>query len=308
MILARSLPEIPQSVKPTCISIGVFDGVHKGHQMLMRRVIEKAREVDATPGVVTFDRHPLEIIAPGKEPALITTVQQRAEAMGEIGIDLVVILTFNDELRKLEPEDFVRKVLVESLGACHVVVGSNFRFGFNHAGTVQTLFELGERFGFGVDIFSLLGGADAISSTLIRKQIAGGDVEKVAEELGRPFRVEGFVEHGAGRGKGLGIPTANLKIAHNMALPKIGVYAGWLIIDGERHPAVVNVGLNPTFETRTVPVVEAHALDYDGDLYDKTLQLEFTHRLRDEMRFDGPEPLIEAIAGDIAKARTLLHL
>lgn len=306
MIVARSLAEIPESVKPAAVTIGVFDGVHKGHQMLMRRVIERAREHDATPGVVTFDRHPLELIAPGKEPAVISTVDDRAEVMGSLGMDLVLILTFDDALRSLEAEEFVRTVLVEALGVRHVVVGSNFRFGYNHAGTVQTLFELGEIYGYGVDIFSLLGGADAISSTLIRRQIAGGEVEKVGEELGRPFRLEGVVEHGAGRGKGLGIPTANLRVPANMVVPKIGVYAGWLIIDGVRHPAVVNVGLNPTFEKRTTPVVEAHALDYDGDLYDKTVGLQFTHRLRDELRFDGAESLMVAIADDIKKARELL--
>lgn len=306
MIVVHRPEDVPSSVKPSVVTIGVFDGVHKGHQMLMRRVIEQAAQHDATPGVVTFNRHPLELIAPGKEPALITTVPQRAEVLESLGMGIVLILEFDDALRHLEPHDFVKQVLVDGLDVRHVVVGSNFRFGYNHAGTVQTLHELGEVYGFGVDIFSLLGGDDAISSTLIRRQIADGDVEVVEVELGRPFKVEGVVEHGAGRGKGLGIPTANLKIEQKMALPKIGVYAGYLIWDDNRHPAVINVGLNPTFEQRIAPVVEVHALDFDADLYGQTVGVEFTHRLRDEMKFDGPEPLLEAIAKDIARARTLL--
>lgn len=306
MNVYRSINEIPPGIKPTAVTIGVFDGVHKGHQMLIRRVVELARQTGATPGVVTFDRHPLEVVAPGKEPAMISTVDQRAEVLGGLGIEFVLVLTFDEDLRRLEPHEFVRDILVDGLGVTHVVVGSNFRFGYNHAGTVATLHELGSIEGFGVDIFSLLGGEDAISSTLIRRQIAGGEVEVVAEELGRPFRLEGEVVTGAGRGKGLGIPTANLQISARMALPKIGVYAGWLTIDGTPHAAVVNVGLNPTFEDRTDPVVEVHVLDYDADLYGKTVAIEFTHRLRDEMKFDGPDPLVEQIRADIAQARALL--
>lgn len=306
MKIFRSPAEIPADLKPTAVTIGVFDGVHKGHQMLIRRVVELAQRTGATPCVVTFDRHPLEVVAPGKEPPMITTVEQRAEVLATVGIEFVLILTFDDALRSLQPEEFVREVLVDGLGAAHVVVGSNFRFGYNHAGTVATLHELGAIEGFGVDIFSLLGGQDAISSTLIRRQIAGGEVETVAEELGRPFRLEGVVEHGAGRGKGLGIPTANLRISARMALPKIGVYAGWLTVDGRRHPAVVNVGLNPTFEDRTDPVVEVHVLDFDQDLYGMTVAIEFTHHLRDEVKFDGPDPLVAQIHADIERARTLL--
>ncbi|HEX9694870.1 MAG TPA: bifunctional riboflavin kinase/FAD synthetase [Actinomycetota bacterium] len=306
MNLYRSIEDIPAGLKPTAVTIGVFDGVHKGHQMLIRRVVELARETGATPGVVTFDRHPLEVVAPGKEPPMISTVEQRAQVLGGLGIEFVLVLTFDEALRRLEPGEFVRKILVDGLGATHVVVGSNFRFGYNHAGTVATLHELGAIEGFGVDIFSLLGGEDAISSTLIRRQIAGGDVETVAGELGRPFRLEGEVVRGAGRGKGLGIPTANLAISPRMAQPKIGVYAGWLTVDGVRHPAVVNVGLNPTFEDRVEPVVEIHALDFDADLYGKSVAIEFTHRLRDELKFDGPDPLVEQIRADIAQARALL--
>lgn len=325
MIVVHSAADVPADKKPTAVTIGVFDGVHRGHQMLIRRVVEKAQSSGVTPAVVTFDRHPLELIAPGKEPPLITTVRQRAEVLESLGIEVMVILRFDEALRRLKPEEFVRQVLVDGLQVRHVVVGSNFRFGYEHAGTVATLHELGAIYGFDVDIFSLLGGPDAISSTMLRNKIAGGEVEDVADKLGRPFRVEGSVERGAGRGKGLGIPTANLRIPSRIVLPKIGVYAGWLTWPGERgpkgasgasarpphgqgdrHPAVINVGLNPTFEDRTSPIVEVHVLDFDADLYGEVVSVEFTHRLRDEHKFDGPEPLVKQIHEDIARARDLL--
>lgn len=308
MIVVGDSSAVPARLKPTVVTIGVFDGVHKGHQMILRRVVELARAAAATPGVLTFDRHPLELLAPGREPAMITTVEQRAEVLATLGLELLVVLRFDDALRRLTPEQFVSRILVHDLDARHVVVGSNFRFGYEHAGTVDTLHEQAAVHGFDVDVFPLLGGADAISSTLIRRQLAGGEVEAVAQELGRPFRLEGVVDRGAGRGKGLGIPTANLRSDSRMALPKIGVYAGYLVWKAQRHPAVINVGLNPTFEDRTAPVVEAHALDFDADLYGETVGVEFTHRLRDEVRFDGPEPLLAQIRLDVERARRLLGL
>jgi riboflavin kinase/FMN adenylyltransferase len=163
MIVAQSIRDLPASVKPAVATIGVFDGVHRGHQALLRRVIERAKEHHATPVVVTFDRHPLELLAPGKEPALITTLRQRAEVLTSLGIGTLLILEFNDALRHLKADEFVRRVLVEALGVAHVVVGSNFRFGFEHAGTVETLRELGEKHGFGVDEFTLVAGDETIS-------------------------------------------------------------------------------------------------------------------------------------------------
>lgn len=306
MRVASSLESVPPDVKPSVATIGVFDGVHKGHQMLIRSLVERGRELRATPVVVTFDRHPLQLLAPGKEPPLITTLRQRAEVLDALGIEMLLVLEFNDRLRHLEPQEFVKEVLVDALGAVHVVVGGNFRFGYQHAGTVQGLQELGQAYGFGVTIFSLLGGEEAVSSTMIRRQLAEGEVERVAEELGRPFRLEGHVVEGAGRGKGLGIPTANLRIASGLVLPKIGVYAGRLTWEGRARPAVINVGLNPTFENRTAPVVEVHVLDWEGDLYGEVVSVEFTHRLRDELKFEGPQELIAAIRKDIGQARALL--
>ncbi|MCA1833082.1 MAG: bifunctional riboflavin kinase/FAD synthetase [Actinomycetota bacterium] len=306
MKVARGLKDLPKDVKPSVCTVGVFDGVHKGHQALMGQVLKEAQTKKGTPVVVTFDRHPLELIAPGKEPPIITTPRQRAEAMESLGIEVLLILKFDDALRHLSPEDFVQKVLIDALGCVHVVVGKNFRFGHQHAGTVETLQELGKTDGFTVEIFDLVGDDEVVSSTLIRRQIAEGNVEVAAQELGRPFRIEGHVEHGAKRGKGLGFPTANLRVPDKFILPKIGVYAGWLRWKGRRYPTVVNVGLNPTFEDRTSPIVEAYVLDFDRDLYGEVVGVEFTHHLRDELKFDDVEDLKKAIGNDVKRARELL--
>ncbi|MFN2615373.1 MAG: bifunctional riboflavin kinase/FAD synthetase [Actinomycetota bacterium] len=305
--LWQGLNAVPDGVR-AAVTIGVFDGVHRGHQALMREVLQRARENDAIPVVVTFDRHPLSVIAPDKEPAVITTLRQRARAMGDVGIGAILVLRFDDELRHLSAEDFVKRVLVDTLGCVHAVVGANFRFGFQQQGTIETLSDLGAKYGFGVTIFALQTARteDVVSSSLIRRHIAEGKVEEAAAELTRPFRLEGYVEHGAGRGKTLGFPTANLRIPGRMLLPRLGVYAGWLDVDGARLPAVINVGLNPTFGDRDTPIVEAYALDFDGDLYGKVVELEFTHRLRDEMKFESADALVEQIKQDVARGRALL--
>ncbi len=310
MKVSQGIGGLPEGVRPSVCTIGVFDGVHRGHQALMGRVVEVARERDATPVVVTFDRHPLELIAPGKEPPLITTPRQRAEAMEEVGIELLLVLRFDDALRHLTAEEFVQHVIDGALGAVHVVVGGNFRFGHEHAGTVDRLREMGTTHGFTVEVVDLifLDGHEPVSSTVIRNEIREGRVDSVATKLGRPFRLEGLVERGAGRGAELGFPTANLRVAEKMLLPKIGVYAGWLIRRGRRYPAVVDVGLNPTFEDRRAPLVEAHVLDFQGDLYGEVVGIEFTHHLRDEVKFESATGLVEAIRGDIDRARELLGL
>lgn len=306
MNVYRSLAEVPATIKPTALTIGVFDGVHRGHQALMRTVVERASEHGATPVVVTFDRHPLEVIAPGKEPPLLTTLDQRAHAMADVGIQALVVLPFDDALRHLAPEDFVREILVERLGAIHVVIGANFRFGHLQAGTIETLSDLGHRFGFETSIFALQMGEDEIvSSSMIRRHLAAGEVEKVAEELTRPFTLTGSVERGASRGKGLGFPTANLKIPARMLLPAIGVYAGWTVIGDVRYAVATNVGVNPTFGDRTEPIVEVHIIDFEGDLYGQTLEVAFTHRLRNEMRFDSVDDLVTQMKSDVERARAL---
>lgn len=309
MIVAQGLSGLPADVKPSVATVGVFDGVHVGHQMLIRRVVEEARRRAAKAVVVTFDRHPLELLNPPIAPRLITTLRQRAEVFEEIGIDVLLVLRFDDKFRQFPAEDFIHRVIVGGLGAVHLVVGENFRFGHGGTGTVEMLEELGKANGFEVDVFKLLEGAkddEAVSSSLIRRQLADGEVERVAKELGRPFRLEGHVVKGAGRGRALGIPTANLELPPRVMLPKVGVYAGWMEHQGERHPAVINVGFNPTFEDRETPIVEVHALDFDGDLYGTVVGVEFTHHLRDELKFPSAEAMMKEIRVDIAKARELL--
>lgn len=302
----EGLDEVPRGMR-AAVTVGVFDGVHRGHQALMRTVVEQARAMDATPVVVTFDRHPLEVIEPDRQPALITTLPQRARVMASVGIRALVILPFDGATRHLSPEAFVQQVLVDALGCVHVVVGANFKFGFKQSGNIETLNDLSARFGFGLTIFALqMGDTQIVSSTLIRRHIAEGLVETVAEELDRPFVLEGVVEHGAGRGRGLGVPTANLRIPSRMILPKLGVYAGWLTVKGVRHPMVCNVGVNPTFGDRTSPVIEAHVLDFDEDIYGAVVEIEFRHRLRDEMRFDSVPDLVDQMHSDMKQARSLL--
>ena len=308
--LYNGLAEVPPAIRPAVVSIGVFDGVHRGHQALMRTVIEKATELSATPVVVTFNRHPLAVIAPGSEPPLITTLGQRARVMGEVGIKALVVLEFDDAMRHMSPEEFVRAILVDGLGCAHVVVGANFRFGHQQAGTIETLSDLGRKFGFGVTIFALQldRGDEVVSSSLIRKHIAEGDMEQVAEELDRPYVLEGTVEHGSARGHDLGFPTANLAVHDHMILPKLGVYAGWMRWKADRYPAVVNVGLNPTFGDRDTPIVEAYIIDFDQNLYDETIEIEFTHRLRDELRFTNVDDLVTQMHADVDRARGLLGI
>ena len=309
IVVYRGLSEVPPGIRPSVVSVGVFDGVHRGHQALMRTVIEKATELNATPVVVTFSRHPLAVIAPGSEPPLITTLRQRARVMGAVGIKALVVLEFDEAMRHMSPEEFVRTVLVDGLGCVHAVVGANFRFGHQQAGTIETLTDLGAKFGFGVTIFALqMDGDEVVSSSLIRKHIADGDVEVVADELDRPYVLEGTVEHGSKRGHDLGFPTANLAVHDHMILPKLGVYAGWMDWNGARHPAVVNVGVNPTFGDRDTPIVEAYVIDFDEDLYGQTIEIEFTHRLRDELRFSNVDDLVQQMGADVARARGLLGI
>jgi riboflavin kinase/FMN adenylyltransferase len=307
--VVHGLGAVPPEARPSCATVGVFDGVHLGHQALLGRLVERARERGATATVVTFDRHPQELINPAEAPPLITTLRQRAAVFERVGIDLVVVLRFDESLRRLEPEAFVRQVLVDSLGVVHVVVGANFRFGHRGAGTVEDLRRLGEALGFTVEVFELVqdeAPGEPVSSSLIRRQLAEGDVERVTRELGRPFQLEGRVVAGAGRGRDLGVPTANLDVPPKLCLPRIGVYAGWVTHQGVRRPAVINVGLNPTFEVRDRPVVEAHVLDFEGELHGRVITVEFTHRLRDERRFPDAAALVAEIRRDIARARELL--
>lgn len=289
------------------VSIGFFDGVHLGHQAIIARAVRHASQHGLRSAVVTFDRHPMEVVNPGSQPRLLMELARRARTIARQGVDLVVVIPFDDALRHLPPDEFVEHVLVEPLRAERVVVGANFRFGHKAAGDISTLVELGPARGFTAEAVDLLEmDGVAISSTEIRKAVEHGDVERAARMLGRPHLVDGIVVRGDRRGAGLGIPTANLQVAPRMAVPARGVYAGSCHLpDGGVQPCVTNVGTNPTFGGQALRV-EAHLLDWDGDLYGARVAVDFRHRLRDEERYEAVGDLVAQIRRDIEQARDLL--
>jgi riboflavin kinase / FMN adenylyltransferase len=303
----RGLDAVPADWPGSVVSIGVYDGVHRGHRMILDRAVAEARTRDAASVVVTFDPHPAAVVG-RPVPLMLGTLHNRARWLAEVGIDALLILPFTRELSERSPAEFVELVLADRLHAVHVVVGENFRFGHKQAGDVTLLAELGAQAGFTVDAVGLVrGGAqEPFSSTFIRNRLAAGDVEAAADALGRPHRVEGPVVRGDARGKQLGYPTANLDVLDGMAVPGDGVYAGYLVRQrGERMPAAISVGTNPTFDG-TERRVEAYVLDADIDLYGEHVAIEFTHRLRGMVRFDGVEPLVEQMGEDVRRTRELL--
>jgi riboflavin kinase/FMN adenylyltransferase len=306
------LAEVPSGWGACVATIGEFDGVHRGHQRLVERAGEIAQARNLPLVVITFDPHPDEVIRPGSHPPLLTTSRRRAELLGGLGADAVLVLPFSLEFSRLSPDEFVRVVLSERLHAAVVVVGENFRFGHKAAGDVALLAQLGEKYDFAAEGVPLLVvDGVTVSSTYIRECLAAGDVAAAAHVLGRPHRVEGIVVRGHMRGRGLGFPTANLETPAHTATPADGVYAGWLTsldLDGSeisRWPAAISVGTNPTFGAgdRTV---EAYALDRDDlDLYGAHAAIDFTARLRGTERFDSVEDLVTQMHRDVDQARAL---
>lgn len=292
------------------VTIGTFDGVHLGHRMLINRAIAAANVAELNSCVVTWDRHPAVTLRPDKAPPALASPERKFELVADLGPDLLVVLPFDAELSSMEAEDFATGVLGKGLQAKQVIVGEGWRFGRKARGTTELLTEVGETSGFTVDPVSLeyVGGAVA-SSTRIRKLLAEGEMGAARELLGRPFDLDGVVEHGDARGKGLGVPTANVTPDPALVRPPRGVYAGRARVGDLWYSAAINVGVNPTFggDEATTPVrVEAYLLDFDGDLYDQTIRVEFWERLRDEKRFDSTEALVEQMHRDIAQTRGLI--
>lgn len=284
----------------THVAVGVFDGVHRGHQSVLADV--RAGSGDAAVVALTFDPHPLEVVAPDRAPLLLSTVDQRVEWLRAEGVDVVGILPF-ERLREWSAEAFIDVVLSDALGATLVAVGQDFRFGYDREGDAETLRTAG---GFEVHAIELLGeGVGPISSTAIRRLLADGDVSGARELLGRPHAIRGPVVRGDARGRTIGFPTANVATSPRVQLPGIGVYAGHLHNDGLSLPAVINVGSRPTFDGTGI-TVEAHVLDADLDLYGRTVDVDFVQRLRGEERFDGVEALVAQIGRDAETARDLL--
>lgn len=291
----------------SAVSVGFFDGVHLGHQAIVGQSIAHATGHDLRSVVVTFDRHPMQIVQPDKVPPLLMTTARRARTLAELGPDLVVVLAFDERLRMLPAEAFIDQVLRDVLDARHVVVGHNFRFGHRAAGDVALLRDVGARAGFtvdGVDLLALDGAP--VSSTRIREALALGDVTTAGRLLGRPFVVDGTVIHGDHRGRALGFPTANLQIDPQCMIPRPGVYAGLLTHpDGRMLPAVTSIGTNPTFNGESLRV-ESYVLDFDEDLYGLQVAVDLRRHLRGQRRFDGVEALTAAMHADVRAARESL--
>lgn len=306
----RSLDEVPADLGAAACTIGNFDGMHRGH----RHVIARARELADSASVdtvvaVTFDPHPMAVLRPEHAPPTLTTMAERLPLFESAGADAVLVLPFDAEMASWSPEEFVTRVLVDTLHARVVVVGANFRFGNRAAGDVALLRELGPRLGFAVEGVVLDGGPQVWSSTYIRNCLAAGDVEGAAEALGRPFAVRGVVQRGDQRGRELGFPTANLPNRGAAATPADGVYAGWLtrLDTAERFPAAISVGTNPTFSGERERRVEAYVLDRsDLELYGVDVEVAFVAHLRGMRAFAGVDELITAMNQDVADAKRIL--
>ena len=307
MEVVHGTESLPLPARPAVVTVGMFDGVHRGHQAVIGRTVEAARERGIVSVATTFDRHPREVLTHGHEPRLITTLERKVSLVEALGVDVLLVLQFTLEFSKTSPEDFVRRFLLESVHAQHVVLGANFRFGHKASGDLAYLHEAGPANGFtaeGVELLEIDG--RRVSSSSIREALRGGDLEWPLTALGRRFAVDGRVVRGAGRGTGLGWPTANLETSPRIQLPAVGIYAGRARTAEGDHVAAINVGSNPTFGEEPVHV-EAFLLDFEGDLVGQDISIEFWERLRDEVRFETAEELSEQIAEDVKRTRELVR-
>jgi riboflavin kinase/FMN adenylyltransferase len=294
------------------VTIGAYDGVHLGHKAIIDHVRRLAAERNARSAVVTFDRHPATVVRPESAPRLLTDPEQRLELLSATGVDATVVVHFDEHQSHEEPEEFVERVLVGGLAITAIVVGDDFHFGHNRRGNVESLRELGHRFDFDVLPIELVVRSDEVeepvTSTAIRRALAGGDVDVAGRLLGRPFEARGIVVRGDQRGRLLGFPTANVEVPNQICLPADGVYAGWYVRpNGDRHQCAINLGRRPTFyEHADHSLLEAHLLDFDGDLYGERAHVQFVQFLRSERKFDGIDALIAQLKTDVDHARTAL--
>jgi riboflavin kinase/FMN adenylyltransferase len=302
----RGIGSLPLQTEASAVTVGFFDGVHLGHQAVLRRTVEVSQAEGLTSVAVTFDRHPREILTPGSEPPLLTTTARKIDLIAGLGFDALAILEFTEQFSRWPPEEFVVRILVEGLHARRCVVGSNFTFGHKAAGNLAVLTELGGSRGFaveGVGLFTI--GGRPVSSSSVREALAEGDLDWPTDALGRRYVVDGVVTAGAGRGAGLGYPTANLDVPARMLLPGRGVYAGKAHVGDDAFVAAINVGTNPTFGAEPLHA-EAFLLDFEGDLLGQSMDLEFWERLREEIRFDSAEDLARQIKDDVERTRALV--
>jgi riboflavin kinase / FMN adenylyltransferase len=302
----HGLEALPRPEGRAVVTVGFFDGVHVGHRAVLGRTVDAARERGLPSVAVTFDRHPREVLTPGKEPRLLTTVERKADLIQEMGIDALLVLGFTEAFSRWPADDFVSRVLVDGLHADHCVMGANFTFGHKAAGNVRMLIERGPGFGFTAERVELVElDGRRVSSSSIRDALAEGDLEWPRRALGRRFVLDGTVVGGAGRGRGLGFPTANLRTWPRLLLPGRGIYAGRAVADDGSHVAAISVGTNPTFGTEPLHV-EAYLLDFDRDIVGRPISIEFWAYLRDEERFETPDELSDAIGRDVARTRELV--
>jgi riboflavin kinase / FMN adenylyltransferase len=290
--------------RPTVLTLGVFDGLHLGHQLIMRTVVERAHAIGAIPTVITFDPHPRAVLHPESAPPLLQTFDQKIEGFGVLGIEQTIVVRFTKEFSEIAAADFLRDVVMDRLHAREVYLGKGFAFGHNREGNIELLKRLGSELGFvagEVPEVSLRG--QRVSSSKIRELLSRGEVNLARRMLGRPYGVEGRVEHGAERGHRLGFPTANLH-PQNRVIPRNGVYVTGTLIDGQWRRSVTNVGLRPTFGAESEPSVETFVMNWEGDLYGDVVRVRFLHRLRDERKFNSLDELTNQIGKDVSRANS----
>ena len=288
--------------RPTVLTLGVFDGLHVGHQLIMRKVVERAKDVNAVPTVITFDPHPRAVLHPQSSPPLLQTFDQKVEGFGVLGIEQTIVVRFTKEFSEVPATTFLRDVIIDRLHALEVYLGKGFAFGHNREGNIELLKKVGRELGFvagEVPEVSLRG--QRVSSSRVRELLSRGQVNLARQMLGRPYGVEGRVERGAERGRQLGFPTANLH-PQNRVIPRNGVYVTGTLIDGSWRRSVTNIGLRPTFGEATEPSVETYVMNWAGDLYGDVVRVRFLHRLRDERKFSSIEELKSQIERDVKRA------
>jgi riboflavin kinase/FMN adenylyltransferase len=290
--------------RPTVLTLGVFDGLHLGHQLIMRTVVERARETGAVPTVITFDPHPRAVLHPASSPPLLQTLDQKVEGFGVLGIEQTIVVRFDEAFSQTRAEDFLRSVVKDRLQAKEVYLGCGFAFGHNREGNIDLLRRVSQDLGFFADeVPEVRFRTQRVSSSKVRGLLSEGKVNLARRLLGRPYGVEGRVEHGAERGSGLGFPTANLHPT-NRVIPKNGVYVTGTLIEGQWHRSVTNIGVRPTFEAATEPSVETFVLNWAGDLYGDVVRVRFLHRLRDERKFASIDELKAQIEQDVKRAQS----
>ncbi|MEX2324808.1 MAG: bifunctional riboflavin kinase/FAD synthetase [Nitriliruptoraceae bacterium] len=299
MTVAYQLADV--DVGPSVVTIGNFDGVHRGHQVLLRRTVDAGLSRDIRSVAITFDPHPAVVVRPGSQPKRLTTLDDKIELLRDHGVDLVVVLPFTRQISMLSPQQFIQHVLIDQFDCRRVIIGTNFRFGTGASGDIVTMSEDGRFEVEGVSIQHI--GGKPVSSSAIRDALAAGDVEFASAALGRPYRLAGEVVRGDGRGRTIGVPTANLAVPEDLAVPANGVYAGRATVDNRDYLAAVNIGVRPTVAADNARTVEAHLIDFTGDLYGRSVPVTFEQRLRAEQSFPSVDALVAQIHRDIEHAR-----